>query len=71
MEMTWTSSANWTTPVQVSEKGKLTRGVGTPLAVTSVPSPLAIYVFYLNYENNLAEISYVNGAWLPGMLSPC
>lgn len=65
MEMTWTSSANWTTPVQVSEKGKLTRGVGTPLAVTSVPSPLAIYVFYLNYENNLAEISYVNGAWLP------
>lgn len=68
VEMTWTSSANWTVPVQISENGMLTSGVGTALAVTAVPSPLAIYVFYLNREDNLAEISYVNGTWLPEQL---
>lgn len=56
--------------MQISENGMLTSGVGTALAVTAVPSPLAIYVFYLNREDNLAEISYVNGTWLPGIFYP-
>jgi hypothetical protein len=72
MELTWTEDADWSiVATQISETGRPALNVGVALTVTAVMSPLEIYVFYIDSDENLAGVAYIDGTWLPGAFTFC